>query len=510
MRREQGRGLVQDHDSASGQAHRGPRDRPRLRRSSAGRLDGRRDVAGAQFGQPLMWGELLPLLAARRGANESSVRRRLAGGEQCEAHGSHMPASDGSRKGASPCRYRCATSPRQAAPNHPRRRVYRTVTPSTALPIENGTMATRVESEPGERLLNRELSQLEFHARVLELALDESLPVLERVRYCAIFSSNIDEFFQVRVAGLLEQAESGIAMRSPDGLRPQQALAQIRERVLGLVANQSRAWRRELRPALAAHGIVVGSVEDCDEKELRSLERAFEREIYPVLTPLAVGPGQPFPYISGLSLSLAVFAQDPDAGEDRFARVKIPEGLPRFLPIGKRELYVPLEQVIAHFLPTLFPGTEIVERAAFRVTRDADFEVSDDAADLLEAVESELRKRRFGDVRPGGGQRVGVLLDGRSPDSRPRRRRDADLPHREPARSRGPDGARAARPPRSEGGALGPDPHPPIRRSSEQPPAHLRRDPPRRHRRASAVRLVPHELRGLRRGSRPRPGCHRR
>ena len=249
-----------------------------------------------------------------------------------------------------------------------------------------------------EHLLNRELSQLDFHARVLELAGDDSLPLLERVRFCAIFASNIDEFFQVRVAGLLGQAESGLAMLSPDGLTPQQTLARIRERILELIARQSRAWKKELRPALADEGIVVGGVEDCTEKELKRLEKHFQREIYPVLTPLAVGPGQPFPYISGLSLSLAVFAADPETGEERFARVKIPEGLPRFVEIGKRGLFVPLEQVIAHFLPTLFPGATIVERAAFRVTRDADFEVSDDAADLLEAVESQLQKRRFGDV----------------------------------------------------------------------------------------------------------------
>jgi polyphosphate kinase len=259
-------------------------------------------------------------------------------------------------------------------------------------------MATRVRSEPSERLLNRELSLLDFHSRVLELAEDDSIPLLERVRFCSIFASNIDELFQVRVAGLLGQAESGLPMRSPDGLTPQQALARIRERVLELIARESRAWKKELRPALAAEGIVVGGIEDCGDKELKQLERHFQREIYPILTPLAVGPGQPFPYISGLSLSLAVFVSDPETGEERFARVKIPEALPRFLEIGGRSLYVPLEQVIAHFLPTLFPGATIVERAAFRVTRDADFEVSDDAADLLEAVESQLRKRRFGDV----------------------------------------------------------------------------------------------------------------
>jgi polyphosphate kinase len=259
-------------------------------------------------------------------------------------------------------------------------------------------MAVRVQPEPRDLLLNRELSHLEFHARVLELAEDDSVPLLERVRFCSIFSSNLDEFFQVRVAGLLGQAESGLAMRSADGLTPQQALARIRERVLELIARESRLWKKELRPALAAEGIVVGGIEDCGKKELKQLERHFQREIYPVLTPLAVGPGQPFPYISGLSLSLAVFVADPESGEERFARVKIPEGLPRFLEIGGRGLYLPLEQVLAHFLPALFPGALIVERAMFRVTRDADFELSDDAADLLEAVESQLRKRRFGDV----------------------------------------------------------------------------------------------------------------
>ncbi|MBA3374935.1 MAG: polyphosphate kinase 1 [Actinobacteria bacterium] len=259
-------------------------------------------------------------------------------------------------------------------------------------------MATRTSSEPAERLLNRELSLLDFHARVLELAGDESVPLLERVKFCSIFSSNVDEFFQVRVAGLLGLAESGLSVRSADGLTPQQALARIRERVLELTTAQSRLWKRQLCPALAEEGIVVGGIEDCDEKELKELGRRFQRETYPVLTPLAVGPGQPFPYISGLSLSLAIFAADPETGEERFARVKIPEGLPRFLEIGTRGLFLPLEHVIAHFLPMLFPGVTILERAAFRVTRDADFEVSDDADDLLEAVETQLRKRRFGDA----------------------------------------------------------------------------------------------------------------
>jgi polyphosphate kinase len=157
-------------------------------------------------------------------------------------------------------------------------------------------------------------------------------------------------------------------------------------------------WREELCPALAADGIVVGSVEDATTAERAELEAVFTRDIYPVLTPLAVGPGQPFPYISGLSLSLGVIVRDPESGEERFARVKVPEGLDRFVGVGSKGLLIPLESVIGHFLPTLFPEMEIVEQVAFRVTRDGDTEISDDADDLLEAVESELAKRRFGAV----------------------------------------------------------------------------------------------------------------
>jgi polyphosphate kinase len=252
---------------------------------------------------------------------------------------------------------------------------------------------------PGsEQLLNRELSTVEYHARVLELAGDERLPVLERVKMCRYFSSNLDEFFMVRVAGLMNQAASGVSVRSVDGLTPHEALARIRERVTELIALQSKLWRRELVPALEREGIVIGSVEDLSEKELSELEGRFEREVFPVLTPLGVGPGQPFPFISPLSLSLGVLARDAASDEERFARVKVPEGLPRFLPVGKRGVMVLLEAVIGHFLSWLFPGMEIVERAMFRVTRDADLEVSDEADDLLEAVQTELRRRRFGDV----------------------------------------------------------------------------------------------------------------
>ena len=255
-----------------------------------------------------------------------------------------------------------------------------------------------ITETPNQTLLNRELSWLDLNKRVLELAADPGEPLLERVKFCAIFSSNLDEFFMVRVAGLLDQVIARVSVRSPDGRTPQQALADVRERVLELTSAQSKLWRDELVPALAAEGIVMGTVEDLNEDEHGELEARFGRQIYPVLTPLAVGPGQPFPYISGLSLSLGVTVRDPDSGEERFARVKVPETLPRFIAIGDRGLVVPLEGVISHHLSSVFPGMELTERAAFRVTRDGDTEISDDADDLLEAVESELRKRRFGAV----------------------------------------------------------------------------------------------------------------
>jgi polyphosphate kinase len=249
-----------------------------------------------------------------------------------------------------------------------------------------------------ELLLNRELSWLAYNGRVLAIAADQSLPLLERARTCSFVSRNLDEFFMVRVAGLMDQIEAGIAVTSPDARTPQQTLAEIRERVLELSSRQSKLWKRELSVALEETGIIVGHVEDCTKSELEELDERFENEVFPILTPLAVGPGQPFPYISGLSLSLGLFVRDPDTGEERFARVKVPELLPRFIAIGERGLFLPLERVIRHFLGWLFPKMEILECCIFRVTRDADFELSDEADDLREAVESELRRRRFGDA----------------------------------------------------------------------------------------------------------------
>jgi polyphosphate kinase len=250
----------------------------------------------------------------------------------------------------------------------------------------------------GDRILNRELSALTLNERVLELASDPKQPLLERVRYCSIVSRVLDEFFMIRVAGLLDQAVSGLAVRSTDGRLPRELLGEIRERVLALTRAQSKLWAGELCPALADHGIVIGSVEDLSKRDLDALEQRFAREVFPVLTPLGVGPGQPFPYISPLSLSLGILVRDPSTEEERFARLKVPEALPRFLRPNGTGLMLPLERVIAHFLPWLFPGMEFEERGFFRVTRDADFEVSDEADDLLEALQTELRRRPFGDV----------------------------------------------------------------------------------------------------------------
>jgi polyphosphate kinase len=249
-----------------------------------------------------------------------------------------------------------------------------------------------------ELYTNRELSWLQFNERVLELAEDESTPLLERVKFLAIYANNLDEFFMVRVAGLHDQVDAGIDARGPDGLSPGETIERIAERTRELGRRQSRQWEEHVRPALAEQGIRVIDCNACDPRELESIDRQFSDQIFPVLTPLAVGPGRPFPYISNLSLSLAVWLRDPVSRTETFARVKVPkEVLPRFVPIGDN-VFVPLEAVIARHLDQLFPGMEILRHDFFRVTRDADFTVSDEADDLLQAVEDELRRRRFGEV----------------------------------------------------------------------------------------------------------------
>jgi polyphosphate kinase len=249
-----------------------------------------------------------------------------------------------------------------------------------------------------ELFANREMSWLQFNERVLELAEDERTPLLERVKFLAIYASNLDEFFMVRVAGLHDQVDAGIDARGPDGLSARETLERIAERHRELSRRHSAAWEDGVRPALAEEGIRVVDVADCSGEEVESIDRLFREQIFPVLTPLAVGPGRPFPYISNLSLSIGVFVRDPVSEVETFARVKVPkEVLPRFVPIGEGA-FVPLESVIARHLGDLFPGMQILRHDFFRVTRDADFTVSDEADDLLRAVEDELRRRRFGEV----------------------------------------------------------------------------------------------------------------
>ncbi|HTX63223.1 MAG TPA: polyphosphate kinase 1 [Acidimicrobiales bacterium] len=247
------------------------------------------------------------------------------------------------------------------------------------------------------RFTNKELSRLDFLSRLLDLAEDTRLPLLEQVKFMAIFAEALDEFFQVRVAGLQDKLVAGVRARSVDGLRPGEQLMAIRAHVEQLVTRQDSIFLDVLVPALADAGIRWSDWTSLDDDDRAYLVEVFDRQIYPVLTPLAVDPGHPFPYISNLSLNLLVEVQDPSTGDERIARVKVPPLLPRFIVMPDGERFVPLEQVIAAHLHTLFPGMAIGEHDTFRVTRNADLALEEDEADdLLVAVEMELRRRRFG------------------------------------------------------------------------------------------------------------------
>jgi polyphosphate kinase len=247
---------------------------------------------------------------------------------------------------------------------------------------------------------NRELSWLDFNQRVLELAEDPAVPLLEQIRFCAIYASNLDEFYMVRVAGLFEQLDAGIDARGPDGLKPGEQIDAIQARVLELDKRLHACFEGRLRPALEEQGIRIVSLDSAGKEERKEIDVRFHEQVFPALTPLVIGMGRPFPYISNLSLSLGVLLRDPESGSEIIARVKVPkELLGRFLPVGEGgQTFVPLEEVIAANLDALFPGTEVVDHGYFRVTRDADFTVSDEADDLLQAVQDEIRRRRFGEV----------------------------------------------------------------------------------------------------------------
>ena len=247
------------------------------------------------------------------------------------------------------------------------------------------------------RLLNRELSWLDFNERVLRLATEPGIPLLERLKFCAIFSSNLDEFFQVRVAAMKDQEAAGITSLLPDGLTPAQQLAQVLERVQELCQRQQRLLFDVLLPQLKREGVELCEWHELSESEVAYLKDFYDHRIFPILTPLAVDPAHPFPYVSNLAFSVATIVRDPATLEQRFARVKVPTLFPRLLALPGGSRFIPVESVIIEFLATLFPGMEIDEATIFRVTRNADLALEDeDAEDLLQAVEVELRKRRYG------------------------------------------------------------------------------------------------------------------
>ena len=257
------------------------------------------------------------------------------------------------------------------------------------------------EPLPADRFSNRELSWLDFNERVLALAEDESQPLLERAKFLAIFASNLDEFYMVRVAGLKRRWETGLTITSADGLTPSEQLALISTRTQELVERQGRCFTDQIMPALTEAGIRIvrwSAIEAADRDRLAEL---FTAQVFPVLTPLAVDPAHPFPYISGLSLNLAVIVRDPESGEERFARLKVPNNVDRFVRVRRGADgsvdFLPLEDLISAHLAELFPGMEVVEHQTFRVTRNADLEVEEDRdEDLLQALERELARRRFG------------------------------------------------------------------------------------------------------------------
>ena len=260
----------------------------------------------------------------------------------------------------------------------------------------------RIVSDPTpsglpRNIINRELSWLDFNERVLRMATEPGIPLLERVKFCSIFSSNLDEFFQVRVAAMTDQEAAGITALLPDGISPARQLKMALERVRELCARQQRLALDVLLPQLAREGIQVCRWTDLSAEERATCERFYQDRVFPVLTPLAVDPAHPFPYVSNLSFSIAAMIRDDVTGEERFARVKVPTLFPRLYEIPGTTRFIPVEDVIIAQLGTLFPGMSVSRTTTFRITRNADLTLEDEEADdLLQAVEMELRRRRFG------------------------------------------------------------------------------------------------------------------
>jgi polyphosphate kinase len=258
----------------------------------------------------------------------------------------------------------------------------------------------RSDAGDPNRLFNRELSWLQFNRRVLGEALNPRHPLLERVKFLAIFSSNLDEFFMVRVSGIHNQIDAGVTTRSPDGLTPKQHMTLIKPVIDELIAIQHHAWTAEIQPQLEAAGIVLRDYNYLSDAQRAAARTFFHEQIFPIVTPLAFDPGHPFPHVSSLSLNLAVVVNHPKMGE-QFARVKVPELLPRFIPLTTEgsTVYVWVEQIIAAHAEVLFRGIQVVASYPFRITRDADIELrEDEASDLLQTIAENVRQRHFGNV----------------------------------------------------------------------------------------------------------------
>jgi len=260
-------------------------------------------------------------------------------------------------------------------------------------------MSHSISENPRERLIDRELSWLAFNQRVLELAEDESTPLLERCRFLAIFSSNLDDFYMIRVASLKRKLEAGITKTNTAGFNPRQLMTELSQKTQELIQRQSRCFHESVLPALAGHGIELTKWEALSQSEQDYVNGIFHAKIFPVLTPLAVDPSHPFPYISGLSLNLAVVVGQQDSETELFARVKVPSNLPRFIATekGVSRRFIPLEQVIIANLHELFPGMDIKSYYTFRLTRNADLALEEEESDdLLATMEQELLRRKFG------------------------------------------------------------------------------------------------------------------
>jgi len=319
-----------------------------------------------------------PRSSAQRGGQGGGTRRVAARSR------TNRRTSTGTRTSTS-ASTRTSTGTRQSSPSPPR---HADAPPPEAAPL------------PADRFLNRELSWLDFNARVLALAEDTTLPLLERAKFLAIFASNLDEFYMVRVAGLKRRMQTGLSVHSPDGLSPREQLELISQRVSELAARHARCFTEDVLPRLAAEQIEIVRWSELNAEEQQQMRTYFRTQVFPVLTPLAVDPAHPFPYISGLSLNLAVIVRDPDGGPERFARVKVPNNVPRFVSVqaqGKHFRFLPVEDLIAAHLSELLSGMQVVEHHVFRVTRNADLDVEEDRdEDLLQALERELARRRFG------------------------------------------------------------------------------------------------------------------